>query len=131
MVRSASRCCCGRVREPVGGRAAHEAADRPAAVASGRAEPRDLALEHHDPELRPQRLQVVGAPEAGEAGADDRDVALQLAGEGLPRLERLCELPEPEAARTVSALARGVERHGLRLPHARRSGGRLSRYGRR
>ena len=54
----------------------------PAAVAAGRAEARGLGLEHGDPQGRVGARQVVGGPEAGEPGADDRHVDVGVAGEG-------------------------------------------------
>ena len=48
----------------------------PGAVAAGRAEAGDLALDHHDPQRRVPALQVERGPEAGHAGTQDRDVGV-------------------------------------------------------
>ena len=52
-------------------------ADAPAAVAAGRTEAGHLPLEHGDTQVRGRPEQVVGGPETGEPGADDRDVDLE------------------------------------------------------
>ena len=52
----------------------------PTAVASRRTEPRDLGLHHGDAQARVTLLQVVGGPQAGEAGADDGHVDVDIGG---------------------------------------------------
>ena len=53
----------------------------PAAVATGRAEPGEALLEHDDPQVGLGALEVVRGPQAGVAGADDRDVDVEVAVE--------------------------------------------------
>src|ERR687887_558125 len=75
-----------------------EPARHPAAVSPRRAEARDLAFHDDDPEIRRVAGEVVGGPEAGKAGADDRDVTLDVAAERRPGSQRARHHVEPQAA---------------------------------
>ena len=106
----------------VAARAAREARGGPAAVAAGRPEAGDLALDDDDAQVGLQQREEVGGPQPGEAGADDRDVAVAVARQRRPRRERLREAVEPEAARAVAGLQRrssGDRRQALALVDAR------------
>jgi hypothetical protein len=70
----------------------------PAAVTPGRTEAGDLGLEHGDPQLGSDRLQVVRRPQSGEPGADDRHVDGGVSGQGRAR-RQFAELVEPEVVR--------------------------------
>ena len=54
----------------------------PAAVAARGAEARGLGLQHHDAQPRVGLEEVVGGPEAGQPGADHRDVDVRVTGQG-------------------------------------------------
>ena len=77
--RSASSTAASPLSPPVHGRVGRDERRHPAAVAAGRAEAGDLALDHHHAQVGLQRLQVVGRPESRESRADDADVALDVA----------------------------------------------------
>jgi hypothetical protein len=80
-----------------GGGGDGEARGAPAAVASGGAVAGDLALDDGDFEAGVVAEEVIGGPEAGVAGAEDRDVDLLRALEGWARGERIAGVFEPEA----------------------------------
>ncbi len=98
---------------PIRARRPGEEARGPAAVAAGGAEAGALCLEHDDAQRRLGSLEVVGSPQARVAGADDRHVGLERAGQLLAPTRRPSERAPPEAE-----LARA---HGPRLV-ARRGG---------
>ncbi len=88
---------------------ARRRAREPAAVAPGRAEAGVLGLDHGHPQRRVRETQVVRRPEARVAGADDRDVDVEIARERRPargRSER--GLPEPALAVPHSTKKRPV-----------------------
>ena len=99
----------GIVPQSIGGPAAGQSADRPAAVASRGAKAGDLALDHHDAQVRLERRQVVSRPEAGEPRADDRDVTVAVSRQRRPRGERTVELVEPQAPRAVGRLEVSID----------------------
>ena len=108
-------------RTAVGRRAPGQPADRPAAVAPRRPVADDLALQHDHAEVRLVALEVVGGPEAREAGAHDRDVVLALAGERRAWLERAGEQREPHAAGAMVGLQRNVAARGVETVHRSRA----------
>ena len=89
---------CARGRS-VGAR--RSAARHPAAVPARRAEPGDLALADDDAQVGLRRVEVVRGPQAGEPGADDRDVAVDVAGQRRPRR------PAAPRCRRATGCARG------------------------
>ena len=80
----------------------------PAAVASGGPVAGDLLVDDHDPKARVGDGEVVGRPQPGVAGADDRDIDVGVAGEGRPRGEVFVERVVPQAEAAV--LGRGHRR---------------------
>ena len=73
----------------------------PAAVAAGRAESGDLFLQHRDPQRRIGRGEVIRGPQSGEAGADDRHVDVDVAGERRARRQVVVDRGHPVRQRAV------------------------------
>src|SRR5256885_1111039 len=90
------------------GRSPADSARGPAAVAPRRPKARHLGLEHHHAQIRLKPLEVIGAPQSGEAGADDGGVAVEVAGQPSARGQRLGHLVEPEAACAVPGFEAGA-----------------------
>ena len=78
-----------------------ETGETPAAVAAGRAEPGDLRFDDGDVERRLALQQVIRGPEAGEPGAEDRDVDVGRTVERRPRRQVITRCIEPKAVATV------------------------------
>jgi hypothetical protein len=87
-------------------RPAGQIADDPAAVAPGSAEPRRLALEHHDVELRRRSPELQRRPQAGHPRAHDRDIALERAGKRIARAAQATEVIPPEGHEPMIAVGR-------------------------
>ena len=94
----------GAVALLVDGCGARDAARRPAAVPARGAVPRDLALQHDDPQVGLQLLEVVRRPQAGESGADDRHVVVRVSRQRGPRVQRPVDAVQPQAPRPVAGL---------------------------
>src|SRR5690606_5692591 len=65
-----------------GGSGCREQGRAPAAVTPGRAETRNVLLDHRDADSRVAPGQVIRSPEAGQAPARDRDVNVEISGQG-------------------------------------------------
>ncbi|MCY1514665.1 hypothetical protein D9M68_492140 [compost metagenome] len=78
---------------------AQQVAHQPAAIAAAGAEAGEAGLDDRDLQLRGLALEVVGRPQPGVAGADDRHIHLQRAGQRRPRRHVLIELVHPQADR--------------------------------
>src|SRR5579862_4605056 len=85
-------------RQPVRARVARHSGARPAAVTPGGAVARDLPFEHNHAQGGVELLQVIRGPETGEAGADDRHIALDVPRKPGARLQRLRHPVEPQAS---------------------------------
>ena len=75
---------------------AEQVAHQPAAVAPGGAKARDLRFQNGDAQLRGLALEVVGGPQPGVAGADDRHVDLQVLLQGRAGRQGFVELIHPQ-----------------------------------
>ena len=75
----------------------------PAPVASGRAVPRDLGLEHDDPQRRVGLGEVVGGPQAGVAGTDDDHVGVGVTGQRGARVPGVARGLVPQGEPGVAA----------------------------
>ena len=82
-------------------RRVRETGEAPAAVASRGAEPGDLLLDHDDLQRRLALQQVVGGPETGKPGAEDRYIGLNRSVQRRTRRQIVAAVFEPEAVRGV------------------------------
>ncbi len=70
---------------------------QPAAIAPRGAKAGNLGLDHDDAQVRGLGLQVVGGPQAGVAGADDRHIGVNLSRQRRARRQRFFQLVHPQA----------------------------------
>ncbi|MCY1510831.1 hypothetical protein D9M68_452200 [compost metagenome] len=78
---------------------AQQVAHQPAAVAAAGAKAGELRLDDGDLQLRGLALEVIGRPQPGVAGADDRHVHLQRAGQRRSWPDVFIECVHPQADR--------------------------------
>ncbi|MCY1449627.1 hypothetical protein D9M71_663780 [compost metagenome] len=80
---------------------AQQVAHQPAAVAAAGAEAGELCFNDRDLQLRGLALEVVGRPQPGVAGTDDRHINLQRTGQRRSKREVFIELVHPQADRAA------------------------------
>ena len=72
-----------------------EVAHQPATIAPGCAETGGLRLDDRNFQLGGLALQVIGGPQAGVAGADNRHIDVQVVLQRRPRYQRVVQLVHP------------------------------------
>ncbi|MNM98927.1 hypothetical protein D3C81_1114730 [compost metagenome] len=76
---------------------AEQVAHQPTAIAPGCAEAGKLGFDDGDAQGRRELFQVVGGPQPGVAGADDRDIDIQVFAQRRARGQRFFKLVHPQA----------------------------------
>ena len=115
----------GRTASPASDTGAGNSAEHQPPLRPLAPNPATSRLQHGDPQRRVGRRQVVRGPQPGVAGADDRHVDVEVAGQRRPRRRVVVGGVVPEREPAVvghDGLTRGPRRDVRRAPGARHAG---------